>query len=215
MPLVTLSSLTSGVYDRLEQNTAFYPSSEVVGNINDAIRTINLYTGFLRTTALLGSEPGQPIYDAPRSILCVTRVDYNGRELDFASLASLCHSRPRWISDTTATTDSPVSTWTPMGIKRILLSPAPADSQVEIKLYGVAEPVPLVNHSDTINMQAEFADMIKDLAACQCMVKCGGVVARDGMILYKQFLTRMKSLKRFRRNVNPAFRVEIDKGVGV
>lgn len=209
MDTVTLDALKDRVYDRLESNSRFYQESQIIGHINDAIRVVNLFTGFLEATADLYSQDGRLIYDVPPTILCLTKVVYDGRDLDKLTFGNLCYSHPRWMKETTSTNSSQVETWTPAGLRKFICHPAPATGGAVVSLTGVAEPVALVADTDTITMQREYTDLIVDHASHVPMIRCGGMVARSAMEQYKAFLGRMKELSRFRGKVAPLFRLEV------
>lgn len=210
MATISLSSLKASTYDRLENNSVFYTSAEVVGSINDAIKVLNLFTGFITGTGTASSVATTSMYEVPSNIFLVTRVRYNGRELDPLRFSALCEGSPRWMTEV-ASADGPVSTYTPLGLqinKKVILHPAPDITGATIEFFGITEPALLVNDSDTINCSAEFADIIASFAAHDRMTKNGGVVARDAMLVYKAFLKRMESLKRYRAKVNPRLQLE-------
>lgn len=205
MATISLQSLKESVYDKLEGNTRFYESVEVVRSINDAIKVMNIFTGFMTGSVTIQSVASQYSYTVPAGIFLVARVKYAGKELDPLGFHSLCESNPRWMSQV-ATADGPVATWTALGLqrsKRIILNPAPHRANAPIEVFGVVEATPLVNDADTINVSTEFSDLIAAYAAHDRMMKNGGKVSADAMIVYKAFLKRMESLKRYKRKVAP------------
>jgi hypothetical protein len=213
MALTTLASLKSRVYDRLEGNSRFYQSAEIVAHINDAVRVVNLFTGFVESSATLLAQDQRLIYDAPPSILCLLKVTFDGRDLDPVTFGSLCHSSPRWMKETTRTNSSSVETWTPVGLRKFIIHPGPHTGGALVTITGVSEPTEMSENTDTLLITDEFQDLVVDHAAHVAMIKCGGAVATDAMFQYKKFLRRMKELSRFKGKVAPNFWIDVDKKV--
>jgi hypothetical protein len=213
MATLSLASFKSATYDRLESNTRFYTAAEITRCCNDAIRTLNIFTGFITGKATIIARANCHIYSTPHTILVPTRVHYDGRDLEPLPFKDLIQHSPRWLQETT-TEFGPVSTWSAVGLhlaRKTIIHPAPATGGALIEISGVTEPTELVADADTITLPTEYADILYALAAHEAMMKCGGVVARDAMLLYGQFLKRMTSLKRFQTKVNPRFWVEAEQ----
>jgi hypothetical protein len=213
MATLTLSNFRTAVYDRLEQNTRFYTSAEITRCCNDAVRTLNIFTGFITGSATFVARANCHIYNTPPTILVPTRVQFDGRDLEPIPLKDLIQHSPRWLQETT-TNFGPVSTWSAVGLhlaRKLVIHPASANGGALVKVFGVTEPTELVDADDEITLPTEYADILYALAAHEAMMKCGGVVARDAMLLYTQFLKRMTSLKRFQAKVNPRFWVEAEQ----
>ena len=211
MPSITRANLVSRVYSRLEGNSAFYPLEEVSDAINEAIRLINLITGFLQATGTVTTVAGQSIYSVPSSVLIPTRVSLNGRYLNKTTVRRLGHAEPTWMRDTTATTHRPTQDWCPIGLKSFAIYPADANSGKILSVTGVAEPTILVNDSDAIQYPSEFADAIEEYAAHACMIKGGGTVSKAAMVSYQGFMARIQELRRYKAKISPRFRVEVEQ----
>lgn len=211
MPTVTLSTLRSRVYSHLEDNTAFYTQAEVDDAINDAIRVLNLFTGFIQATATVTSVNTGAIYSVPSAILIPTRVAFLGRPLGRASFRAMGRSRRHWLRESTETEQSSVERWIPMGLSKFAIHPYDAVGGRAITVTGVAEPAPLVNAGDETQYPTEFQDALELYAAHGLLLKAGGMASRAGMTQYQSFLSRMRDLRRYQTNVNPVFFVEIEQ----
>jgi hypothetical protein len=213
MATLSLATAKNSIYDRLERNDRFYTSAEVRRYFNNAVKTLNIFTGFVTGKATFLARGGCHIYRTPLSILVPTRVKFDGRDLEPLPFKDLMEAYSRWIQETTSDS-GPVSTWSGVGLhlsRKIVLHPAPATGGALVEVFGIKEPTPLVNDSDTISLPTEYADILYALASHEAKIKCGGQVARDAMFDYQRFLKRMTSLKRFQAKVNPRFWIEAEQ----
>jgi hypothetical protein len=213
MATLRLDTARTSVYDRLEQNTRFWTSTEITRHFNNAVKVLNIFTGFVTGKATMIARAGCHIYRTPLSILVPTRVRFDGRDLEPLPFKDLLEANSRWIQETTSDS-GPVATWSGVGLhlgRKIVIHPAPTTGGAIIEVYGIKEPDVLANDSDTITLPTEYADILYTLAAHEAKMKCGGAVARDAMFDYQQFLKRMSSLKRFQSKVNPRFWIEAEQ----
>jgi len=141
MPTITLAQLRSLAYDRVDNNTVLFPTAEVDSIINEAIRTLNLFTGFLQATADIPgfSVIGQRLYQCPSPILFPLKVQFEGRQLDMVPLRRLGEDYRKWATDVTAGA-GPVSRWSPIGITQFVIHPADSVGGQYIGVTGVIEP---------------------------------------------------------------------------
>jgi hypothetical protein len=211
LPTVTLATLRARVYSHLEDNTAFYTQAEVDGAINDAIRVLNLFTGFVQATGTVTSNNTGPIYSVPTNILIPTRVAFLGRPLARTAFRTMGQSRRFWMRESTETEQSPVERWIPMGLTKFAIHPYDAVGNRTMTVTGIAEPTLLVNTTDEAQYPSEFQDALETYAAHVVMVKAGGMVTRGGMMQYQAFLSRMRDLRRYVEKINPVFFVEAEQ----
>jgi hypothetical protein len=217
VPTVTREQLRENVLNRLDRNDVLYRHEEIHTAIDDAIRALNLFTGFIQqtTTHAAFTTAGTHVYDVPSAsnYLFITKVEFAGRVLDKTSLHGLSNAYPEWLRETTATTGIPVSRWCPIGMKKFAIHPADAVGSQAIRLGGVVDFQGLSADNSTITFPNEFSDMIEDLAAHYLPIKEGGLIFSQGSLLYTQFLSKMKELKRYQTFKAPAYWVESDTKV--
>jgi hypothetical protein len=211
VPVVTLEALRAQVYSHLEDNTVFYTQAEVDDAINDAIRVLNLFTGFISATASVTSVNTGAVYAVPAGILIPTRVAFLGRPLGRSSFRSMGRSRQNWLAESTETQQSPVERWVPMGLNKFAIHPYDGIGGRQITVTGVAEPTPLAGSSDEAQYPSEFQDALTLYAVHSLLLKAGGMAARSAMMQYQSFLSRMKDLRRYQAKINPIFFVEIEQ----
>ena len=211
MATVTRGQLRTNVLTRLGGNNEFFTDEEIWRAIDDSIRAINLYTGFIQqtTTHTNFTVSGQSVYDVPSGYLFLTKMEYDGRVLDKTSLHRLSNAFPSWPKDTASNSGLPVARWAPLGLTKIAIHPAPSTSNLTIKLSGVVDQTALASDITTIPLPDEFAGMIEDLASVYLQLKQGGQVFRQSAVLYEAFLRRMKELKRFTTIKMPSYRAEV------
>lgn len=211
MPTVNLGNLRTRVYSRLEDNSLFHSYPEVDGAINDAVRVLNLFTGFIQKTDTVTTVANTGVYDVPSTILIATRVAFNGRYLTPAPMSDFGLSYPRWISETTAQAGTNVTHWVPLGMRKFAIYPIDPVGSNTLTVTGVAEPTVLSADADEIQYPSEFGDILEEYAAHLVMIKAGGVVAKTAMLHYQSFLKRMGDLKRYKSKINPVFYIEQEK----
>lgn len=212
MPTLTLANLETAVLDRLDGNSLLYTTPEVDSDLNDAIRVLNLFTGFNQQSVQV---PGftvinQFLYAVPSPILFPLRVYFNRRQLWKTSLRKLSYTNPNWLRETSAM-GLPVQHWVPMGISTLAIHPADSAGGQELLVSGIAEPTKLVNPGDTITVEDEYAECIVELAADTLQIKEGGKIFADSTALYLKFLSKMREKKRWRSQVNPRYFVKVEK----
>jgi len=213
MATVTRADLRTRIQARLDGNTELYPDPEVHAAIDDAVRALNLFTGFIQTTALHSAftVANQHIYDVPSGYLFLVRVEFQGRVLDKTSLSNICNSNPEWLSETTANTGIPVSSWVPLGVNKFAIHPADSLGSQNVRLAGVVEPTSLSADDSVIAIPDDFSDLIEDLASHYLQMKEGGIIFTRASLLYQKFLGKMKELTRFTTMKNPTYWVDIER----
>lgn len=213
MSTLRLDRFRSAVYDRLENNARFYTETEIDRACNNAIKTLNIFTGFITGKATFIARANCHVYRTPVSILVPTRARYDGRDLQPVPFKDLVQQYPLWLTETTAQSGQ-VANWSAVGLglgRKVVIHPAPRRGGAVVEVFGIKEPDLLVNDTDEITLLSEYVDILYILAAHEAMIKCGGQVARDAMLLYQQFLKRMGCLRRFQAKVNPRFFVEAEQ----
>ena len=206
----TLADLEQNVYSQLDDNSLFYTQAEVDRAINEAIRVLNLYTGYLQESASGGTTTaGRVFYDTPAAILWPTAVYYGGRVLKKATLSSMGGARKRWLADT-GSAYGPVAEWVPIGIRKYALHPACSRGGVALTVEGVAEPSPMVNATDLTEFPDEYLDTLTDLAVHTLPLKEGGKVFADSATSYQEFLKGVQGISMWQRLKQPRFRVDIE-----
>lgn len=212
MATVNRGQLRERVLNRLDRNSEFFGDTEIHGAIDDSIRAINLYTGFIQqsTTHTNFTVVGQHVYSVPSGYLFLTRLEFDGRVLDKVPLRKLSEAYPDWLRETAANTGIPVSRWAPVGLTRFALHPAPSVVNLTIKLSGIVDHTPLAADTSTITIPDEFSSMIEDLASGYLQLKVGGQTFRQASVLYESFLRKMKELHRYKTLKMPAYRAEVE-----
>lgn len=210
MPLRTLQDLDEMVLGTIENNSVFYTLRERTSAINEAIRIINLHTGFLRVSAEIPSwsVANRSTYDVPANIVIPLRMEFEGRYLHPIGLRAIGNAYPDWRKETTASTGGAVARWVRLGLKRIAIHPASSISGQDMLFYGVAEPPLLVNPTDTIPLSDELADEIKDYAGHILPLKEGGAIFAAASLYYQDFIRKRKKTQQWTRMQWPAYFVE-------
>lgn len=215
MPTITLNDLRVRVYSRVENNMEFYTLAEVDRAINQAVKVLNLYTGFIQTTISVdgGSVAGQVDYLVPDGILFALRVSIDGKMLDKNGWTSMGKTNAGWRLETTDNTGMPVSRWIPIGLKAFSINPADATGGLDIQVLGVAEPTLLVDGEDVIQIPNEFDDLMIDMAAHILPLKESGLIFSQASNYYIQFLSKMKEFKRYTTLRFPQYWIEVQSPV--
>ncbi len=207
MPGTTLAEIRSEIYSQIDWNTDFWPEAEVTRAINEAIRTLNLFLGFYQTTATILTQANRVFYDVPGTILIPLAVDLANRQLKRNSIPLVANQLREWMKHTSAAR-ARTSEWIPIGIRKIALHPAESVAGRNLRITGVAEPVPLVSVTDIVHIQDELIDPVKHLAILALQFKEGGKVFADGSLNYQEFLGHVKEWERWKSVKHPRYFVE-------
>lgn len=207
--IYTLADLDARVLDRLDNNSIFYPTSERYSAINEAIKVLNIYTGFLQTTVSIsgGTQSGKLFYNVPSSVLFAEAVIFNNRPLRRSSIGSLGRRYRDWTSHTTVNFGA-VADWAPVGLRKIAIHPADNTGGVSLQISGVQEPVKLALVGDSVQIPDEFIEIMEEYASFTLQLKEGGKIFSDASLLYQRFLHRMKELGRWTGLRQPRYFVE-------
>jgi hypothetical protein len=194
--LYTLFQLQQFALDTVEGNSLFYTYPELTYAINEAIRTINLVTGFLRGTATIpgNSVAGQLLYNTPPSILFPMRVQFEKRMLDPVSLDRIGNDYATWATDTTNKLGN-VQRWIPFGTQMFAIHPIDSIGGGVIYVTGVLEPTLLVNGSDSVSLEDEFVDLIVTFCRARLPLKEGGAVFASASRSQQDFYRKLKTKK--------------------
>lgn len=206
----TLADLESNIYSQLDDNSLFYTQAEVDRAINEAIRVLNLYTGYLQDSVSGGTTTiNRVFYDVPSDILWPTAVYYGGRVLKKATLSAVGGMNKRWLLDT-GSNYGPVAEWIPIGTRKYALHPACSRGGVALTVEGVAEPTAMASATDLTEFPDEYLDTLTDLAVHILPLKEGGKVFADAATSYQEFLNGAKGISMWQRLKQPRFRVDVE-----
>lgn len=196
MPTYTLSYLQRQVYDRLDNNTQFFPTAQVTLAINQGMKRLNLLVGVSQATVPVPgwSQSNQYLYQVPAGIVVPLRVYFEGRQLETLSLASLARRYRNWIFATTANQGTAVLRAAFMGLTQFVLNPADARGGSMIEVVGIAPIAPLVNSGDQVYLDDEFADIVISYSVMRVLAKEGGQLFRDASGIYKEAMSNIKAM---------------------
>ena len=207
MPLVTLAMLQARVYSRLDNNQFLYPAFQVTAALNEALRVLNLSTGFIQGTYQMPgwSQSNRVWYDVPAQILIPLRVFFEGNALKRTTVWNLGASHPNWTAETTANTGIPVSFWAPCGLTKFAIYPADSIGGQDISVTGVLEPTPLVNLTDIVNLPNEYASAVDLLAAHVLQLKESSKIFSQSSADYQKYLSVNKHMTMWKGLTQPAY----------
>lgn len=209
MPNYTLADLDSRVLDRLEGNSLFYVQTERTNAINEALRVLNVFTGFNQATVSVpgGTQIGRYLYDQPSGTLFPMAIAFNGRQLRRTTFRALTRDYRLWSLQNTVNY-GPVAHWWPIGIQKFGIHPADMMGSLTLAITAVVEPPLLVNQTDQTIVPDEFTESLIELAAHVLQLKEGGKIFADASVLYQKFLSEMKDYGRWRYLVQPRYWIE-------
>lgn len=209
MPTVTLSNLQSRVYSRIDDNMLLYESAAVTSAINEAIRVTNLFVGYIQTSGSVTSRPNQVWYPMPFGILIPIRLQFENAFIERFSLNNMGQAAPQWLKETTRNTGVPVSHWVAGGLDKFAIHPADSVGGNNITVTGIAEPSLLVNLSDTISFPDEYSEAIEDMAFMALILKEGGKILSDGIVVYQAAISKLKQFSRWQDARQPVKQVQM------
>ncbi len=212
MPSWTLGQLSEFVYDRVENNELLYTQPEVTAAINEALRIINIFTGFNEDSVQLRgfTVANQLLYQTPTDMLFPTRVAFEGRDLDKVGLRLMGQTYRNWATDTTDTY-GPVARWIPIGLKTFALHPIDATGGNSVTVTGVMETQQLLNSTDVMQLDDEFVTLVTEYAGHRLPLKETGKTFADASLLIQAFWSEMKTLKRWETFKAPRYFVTLQE----
>jgi hypothetical protein len=206
VPVTSLADLRTGVYYRLDGNTALYTTAEVDAAINEAVRTLNLLTGFYQTRAAvsIASRIDRKFYQVPSEIIVPLGVYVDSLPLAKTTVSRLTMEYPDWFGER-STSRAPAMLWAPMGLRTIIVYPPAHIAGQLITVSGIGETPLLVSDTDEIPITDDLADVLEDLSFHVLPLKVGGAEFEQQLPVYRGFLSRAKEIKRWVGLRNPRF----------
>lgn len=206
---MTLSDFETAIWNRMEDNTLFYPAAEVSLVVHEVMDISNLFAGHYQGYVDIagGTVANQVIYDVPANMLLVLAVWFAGVELQKTTLAALAGRNRQWLRDTTATTGQPVSAWAPVGMRKFALSPADAVAGNALRIFGVLEPADLTDESP-VPLPTGFEDIALEYGAHRLPYKEGGKPFADATKVLPHFQRKLKESMRWTEISFPRFWIE-------
>jgi hypothetical protein len=206
MPSITLQTLETRTWDRLENNQLFYPKVSVDRAINEALKITNLFAGWSQGSVDAGvTVAGRVIYRTPPGILFPMKVYVDQKEIIKDSIDSLSNTVPKWIRGYGVK----AKYWAPIGLNLFCVFPSDKLGGRDLSVWGVTEPPDLVSPTDVATLADEFVGLVVDYAFMVLVLREGGKIFTDAARGYKPWLQRMSELQRWENEINPAFRVEV------
>lgn len=203
--LYTLADLQASTYSRLENNTIFFTLPEVTSIINEAIRCVNLLTGFYQGTQRVLSVANKLVYQTPTGMLYPQTVNFEGIQLDPIPITRIGQDYRTWATDN-SNKNGAVARWIPIGINYLCLHPRDSLGGQSIDITGVQETPLLVNSTDAMSLEDQFASLIIEYCASRLPLKIGGANATQAMQIYqKGFVPAIKKLGTVQRFKFPRF----------
>lgn len=208
MSSVTLADLKDRVYNRLEGNSRLYPASAVTTKINEGLRVTNLFCGWNSGKSSAGlTVVGRTFYRTPTDMIIPTKVFIDGAEAIESTAKSITGSSPRWMVGDGKRSN----TWVPIGLRTFALVDPPKFGGRQIDVYGVKEPVVLVNDADTTELRDQFVELVSEYAFFSSVIREPGKVFLDASRLYNPWLKKLSELKMWRGTVKSRYWVDPEK----
>jgi len=205
---ISLADLRERVYHRVEENRVFYAVEQVDEAINEALRVLNLFTGYNQDTVTLApSVAGRVFYDIPASVIVPFQVIFERKSLEKTSISGLVRLVPDAFSQSSLAFGRPFY-WAPIGIRKFALVPQDRRGGGELEVVGVMEPTPLVAPADSAQLADEFSELVEDYAFYTLTLAEGGAIFADASRLYQKFLGRMKELNMYQTMKNPQYFID-------
>lgn len=198
MPTVSLYDLQNRVLDALDHNDVFYPRYLITATLNEAIRRLQLLTGFKCITVPVpgATVAGQLIYRTPTEITVPLRCYFEERELDKASLRQISNRFRSWHTDTNLTR-GPVTRWAPIDIRQFIIHPMDALGGQLLEINGIAKITPLVEQTDVIQLDDQYADLIIDDARTRIMLREGSRAWELSSAFRQEYIRKVKTMMMF------------------
>lgn len=207
MATVTLNDLDQRVLSKIDYNTALYQTPERYAAINEAAQCLNVLTAFSQISVQLPipTQSNRIWYDVPYNLVIPTRVQIDGKYLKRSSLLQKGRLHKTWVTENTANQVTPVSQWIPFGIRKFGIWPADSCGGRQLVVTGIAEIPPLVNPTDTLQLQNDLLAALDILAVLTLLLKVSPKEFSDASIAYQQFLRIVKRMTFYQKWKAPAY----------
>lgn len=194
MPTFATSTLEDRVWKTLDSNTTFFPEAQVLAALNEGLRRLNLHLGISQATVAIPtfSVANQLEYSVPAGILIPLRVFYERRELSKTSLRTLGRKFRSWATDST-TAQGPVARWAPVGITQFVIHPRCASGDRLLEVQGIAPITPLVNQTDVVTLEDQWAELLVDYARIRVLLKDSAKTFADASLGYQRMMGMLKT----------------------
>ena len=210
MAAYELLDLVARVYSRLDDNTLLYPQQEVIDVVNEAIRILNLWTGYTQITYEI---PGWSVadrfyYPVPLGIVIPLRVQFEKRSLRRVQLGAIGNFSTTWTTDTTANQGSRVEAWIPIGLRTFGIWPADSQGGQQMLITGVQDLPLLVNMTDKMYMPNQLIPAFDQLAVHTIQLKEATRTFAASSTDYQDFLRALKTQMRLQGVSMPRYWVD-------
>jgi hypothetical protein len=208
VPQTTLSDFENRTWTRLDNNQELYQQSSVDRLINEGARVLNLFTGFSQAQVPVGlTIANWQWYRIPAPIVYPMRMYLEGKLLYKSTATGTSNTDQRWLR---AGSGSYTRSWIPVGTQLFGIHPVDPSGGKYLECWGVTTPALLVNPTDTLNLDDEYADLVSLYAFVNLVLKEGGKPFADASAGYQQWLKRARALQRWESAViNPKYWVEV------
>jgi hypothetical protein len=209
MPSITLASLKASVYSRLENNTRAFKSSQVTTGINEAIKILNVHSGWIQTTIEIGpTVADRCIYDLPEAAVYANNLYLENRYLYKSTVTEIMKSYENILTNTTDLSFTSVEKWAPIGNDKIIIAPASSIAGQSLQVSYLSEPNKLVNDTDVIQIPNEASPVIADYAAHYVQFKLGGTPFNQSMAYFGNFQAFMRQRNNWKALDFPTFKLD-------
>jgi len=207
MPSYTLSVLSELLYDQLDNNTGLYPQAQITGVLNDATRKLNNLTGLEENTVNVTTTAGTLVYSTPSGVFIPTKLYFQGKELQKASLREIGTRFRNWAIQSMPTF-GPIARWAPIGLNQFVIHPFDSVGGNTIEVQGVAPITPMASSGDTVTLDDDLVPTLIDYCRGRTMLKIGGRAFAGASLSYQAFIREVKELIPWAGMVFPRYFVE-------
>lgn len=206
---MTLAELETKLLSRLEQNSEFFPTYTTTRLINQALRVVNLRTGFFQETRVCSplTVPGRSIYRFPYGLIAPLSVVLDKVTLRKTTLKDIGGSDDRWIQRS-STRSGATSTWAAIGQYQFAIYPACDVPARQLWVTGVYCVPKLVNPSDVVDLSDYMVDQVVDHAQVMACFDEGGKVLVDAIKVLNEWQKKVAATRGAVKIANPYFDVE-------
>lgn len=185
MASLTLQSMRTRVYARVESNALFYPAVDVDRAINETLETLTLVTRYRIGTVTLPmmTAPRRVFYDIPPTVIVPVDVYVDGERLEKGRLSASGILNAHWMDGV----GDGYGCWIPIGPKKFALSPPDAQGGRLIQVGGMLGHTTLVADDDVVDIDDSWVDPIVENAFVWLVLKEGGKVFADAMGGFQKF----------------------------
>lgn len=184
----TLVDMQTRLNEKVE-SVPFWTSDEATDAINESLLAMNMLTGYWRRTVTITTTPNHD-YTLPATLGFQSRILYNGKVMEPASLHAMNNGHPGWRGNIAGDVGVPTRPylWIPLGLQLFAIWPRDTGGNT-LTVEGVSATPQLTQPTDTVDLSEDAFHALLSFALLILTFKEGSERFTAAQDLLSTFLT--------------------------